>query len=44
MDTHQYTEKSASQPHVTVLEARDICGGATGRNGMFVEVHALPPI
>jgi hypothetical protein len=33
---HQYTEESAGQqPQVTILEARDICGGATGRNGMF---------
>jgi ribulose 1,5-bisphosphate synthetase/thiazole synthase len=31
----QYTETSAGQPQVTILEARDICGGATGRNGMF---------
>jgi hypothetical protein len=36
VDTHQYTENSASQPQVTILEARDICGGATGRNGMFL--------
>lgn len=29
----QYTEKLVKQPRVTLLEAQDICGSATGRNG-----------
>jgi hypothetical protein len=39
LSVHQYTEESTGQqPQVTILEARDICGGATGRNGMFFVV------
>lgn len=33
MMNRQYTEHAEKRPHVTLLEARDICGGATGRNG-----------
>jgi hypothetical protein len=29
----QYTENDAQQPQMLMLEARDICGSATGRNG-----------
>ncbi|KAI7202434.1 hypothetical protein KC343_g5132 [Hortaea werneckii] len=34
---HKYTAAAAKQPQVAILEARDICGCATGRNGN----HAL---
>ena len=34
----QFTEKTSRQPEVTILEARDICGSATGRNGMKSEL------
>ncbi|KAH8730277.1 FAD dependent oxidoreductase-domain-containing protein [Phaeosphaeriaceae sp. PMI808] len=37
---HKYTENAATQPHVTLLEARDICGSATGRNGGQLRPHA----
>ncbi|KAF2630550.1 DAO-domain-containing protein [Macroventuria anomochaeta] len=37
---HKYTEKASKQPQVTLLEARDICGGATGRNGGQLRPHA----
>ncbi|EMD93205.1 hypothetical protein COCC4DRAFT_155463 [Bipolaris maydis ATCC 48331] len=30
---HKGTENTGRQPKVTVLEARDVCGSATGRNG-----------
>ena len=31
--SEQYTDHAQKQPHITLLEARDICGAATGRNG-----------
>ncbi|KAH5523074.1 hypothetical protein HBI52_057090 [Parastagonospora nodorum] len=37
---HKFTEKASRQPEVTVLEARDICGSATGRNGGQLRPHA----
>jgi len=37
---HKYTEAAVRQPHVTLLEARDICGSATGRNGGQLRPHA----
>ncbi|KAF1938601.1 DAO-domain-containing protein [Clathrospora elynae] len=37
---HKYTEKVSRQPQVTLLEARDICGAATGRNGGQLRPHA----
>ncbi|KAI4661096.1 uncharacterized protein J4E79_004906 [Alternaria viburni] len=37
---NKYTENASRQPHVTLLEARDICGGATGRNGGQLRPHA----
>ncbi|ORY67771.1 FAD dependent oxidoreductase-domain-containing protein [Pseudomassariella vexata] len=37
---HKYTEKNGQQPKVLMLEARDICGGATGRNGGQLRPHA----
>ncbi|KAF2252731.1 nucleotide-binding domain-containing protein, partial [Trematosphaeria pertusa] len=37
---HRYTEKAPTQPHVTILEARDVCGSATGRNGGQLRPHA----
>lgn len=41
LTTHcQYTEHAEKRPHVTLLEARDICGGATGRNGKKNSVGA----
>lgn len=30
----QHTEKSVYKPKILLLEARDICGSATGRNGL----------
>ncbi|USP76839.1 hypothetical protein yc1106_04113 [Curvularia clavata] len=36
---HKYTEHASKQPQVTILEARDICGGATGRNGGQLRPH-----
>jgi glycerol-3-phosphate dehydrogenase len=30
---HRFTERNHRQPCMLMLEARDICGGATGRNG-----------
>jgi len=30
---HRFTERNHPQPCMLMLEARDICGGATGRNG-----------
>jgi ribulose 1,5-bisphosphate synthetase/thiazole synthase len=30
---HKFTQHSPRQPKVVMLEARDICGCATGRNG-----------
>ena len=32
-DVEQYTSQAEKQPRITLLEARDICGAATGRNG-----------
>lgn len=32
--TWQYTQDGET-PSMLMLEARDLCGGATGRNGMF---------
>ncbi|KAF3034413.1 hypothetical protein E8E12_005655 [Didymella heteroderae] len=37
---HKYTENSPKKPAVTLLEARDICGSATGRNGGQLRPHA----
>ncbi|GAM34504.1 hypothetical protein TCE0_015f02131 [Talaromyces pinophilus] len=37
---HRFTEKNGSQPRMLMLEARDICGGATGRNGGLLRPHA----
>lgn len=37
---HKSTEHQASQPQVVLLEARDICGSATGRNGGQLRPHA----
>ncbi|KAK5130847.1 hypothetical protein LTR08_001619 [Meristemomyces frigidus] len=37
---HKYTEKAAQQPQIVLLEARDICGAATGRNGGQLRPHA----
>ncbi|KAF3042582.1 hypothetical protein E8E11_002494 [Didymella keratinophila] len=37
---HKYTANSQKQPAVTLLEARDICGSATGRNGGQLRPHA----
>ncbi|KZM21387.1 uncharacterized protein EKO05_0006148 [Ascochyta rabiei] len=37
---HKYTEKASKQPAITLLEARDICGSATGRNGGQLRPHA----
>ncbi|XP_014550225.1 hypothetical protein COCVIDRAFT_43181 [Bipolaris victoriae FI3] len=36
---HKGTENAERQPKVTVLEARDICGSATGRNGGQLRPH-----
>ncbi|KAH7093660.1 FAD dependent oxidoreductase-domain-containing protein [Paraphoma chrysanthemicola] len=37
---HKCTEERSRQPQVTILEARDICGSATGRNGGQLRPHA----
>ncbi|RDW68474.1 hypothetical protein BP5796_09131 [Coleophoma crateriformis] len=38
---HKYTANDGSNPpHMLMLEARDICGGATGRNGGQLRPHA----
>ncbi|TEA16083.1 hypothetical protein C8034_v000678 [Colletotrichum sidae] len=37
---HKYTENSAQKPRVLMLEARDICGSSTGRNGGQLRPHA----
>ncbi|KAJ5059252.1 FAD dependent oxidoreductase-domain-containing protein [Bipolaris maydis] len=36
---HKYTEHASKQPRVTILEARDVCGAATGRNGGQLRPH-----
>ncbi|EUC40285.1 hypothetical protein COCMIDRAFT_9817 [Bipolaris oryzae ATCC 44560] len=36
---HKYTEDASTQPRVTILEARDVCGAATGRNGGQLRPH-----
>jgi flavin-dependent dehydrogenase len=41
LNDYQGTEGSSKQPKVTILEARDICGSATGRNGR--EITRLQP-
>lgn len=33
IDTLQHTESDGTVPQILMLEAREICGGATGRNG-----------
>jgi hypothetical protein len=38
----QFTEKASRQPEVTILEARDICGSATGRNGQKTSMVSIP--
>jgi glycine/D-amino acid oxidase-like deaminating enzyme len=35
----QYTANSPKEPAITLLEARDICGSATGRNGGQLRPH-----
>ncbi|KAH8597734.1 FAD dependent oxidoreductase-domain-containing protein [Bisporella sp. PMI_857] len=37
---HRFTENNDSLPRMLMLEARDICGGATGRNGGQLRPHA----
>ncbi|KAH8660301.1 FAD dependent oxidoreductase-domain-containing protein [Xylariales sp. PMI_506] len=37
---HKYTQNATQKPKVLMLEARDICGGATGRNGGQLRPHA----
>ncbi|KXS95921.1 hypothetical protein AC578_5198 [Pseudocercospora eumusae] len=37
---HKSTEKQAVQPRMVLLEARNICGAATGRNGGQLRPHA----
>ncbi|KAF9881472.1 FAD dependent oxidoreductase [Colletotrichum karsti] len=37
---HKFTEKSEQKPRVLMLEARDICGSSTGRNGGQLRPHA----
>ncbi|KAK8875327.1 FAD dependent oxidoreductase [Apiospora arundinis] len=36
----KYTRDHVKQPSMVILEARDICGGATGRNGGQLRPHA----
>ncbi|KAK8036366.1 hypothetical protein PG991_001503 [Apiospora marii] len=36
----KYTKNHGKQPSMVLLEARDICGGATGRNGGQLRPHA----
>ncbi|KAK8096276.1 hypothetical protein PG999_014298 [Apiospora kogelbergensis] len=36
----KYTRSHGTQPSMVILEARDICGGATGRNGGQLRPHA----
>ncbi|KAK8043964.1 hypothetical protein PG994_012802 [Apiospora phragmitis] len=36
----KYTRGHAKQPSMVMIEARDICGGATGRNGGQLRPHA----
>ncbi|RII21837.1 hypothetical protein CUC08_Gglean001005 [Alternaria sp. MG1] len=38
---NKYTENASRQPHVTLLEAREICGAATGRNGNSTCISSL---
>lgn len=37
---HKHTEKDGTTPQMLMLEARDVCGGATGRNGGQLRPHA----
>ncbi|CAN8105203.1 unnamed protein product [Discula destructiva] len=37
---HKHTERDGTTPQMLVLEAREICGGATGRNGGQLRPHA----
>ncbi|PSR77498.1 FAD dependent oxidoreductase superfamily [Coniella lustricola] len=37
---HKHTAEHGTTPHMVMLEARDICGGATGRNGGQLRPHA----
>lgn len=37
----KYTRSHGTQPSMVILEARDICGGATGRNGKAALVRLL---
>ncbi|CAG8105122.1 unnamed protein product [Penicillium salamii] len=37
---NKYTENDAQKPQILMLEARDICGSATGRNGGQLRPHA----
>ncbi|KAH6886963.1 FAD dependent oxidoreductase-domain-containing protein [Thelonectria olida] len=37
---HKHTEASPQKPQILLLEARDICGSSTGRNGGQLRPHA----
>ncbi|KAK2608048.1 hypothetical protein N8I77_006685 [Diaporthe amygdali] len=37
---HKHTAKNGTTPRMLMLEARDVCGGATGRNGGQLRPHA----
>ncbi|PVH78497.1 FAD dependent oxidoreductase superfamily [Cadophora sp. DSE1049] len=37
---HKFTEKNGTTPRMCMLEARNVCGGATGRNGGQLRPHA----
>ncbi|KAF3763924.1 DAO-domain-containing protein [Cryphonectria parasitica EP155] len=37
---HKHTARDGTTPQMLMLEARDICGGATGRNGGQLRPHA----
>ncbi|KAK0111676.1 hypothetical protein ONS95_002021 [Cadophora gregata] len=37
---HKFTDKTGTTPRMCMLEARDVCGGATGRNGGQLRPHA----
>ncbi|RMY59281.1 hypothetical protein D0865_02154 [Hortaea werneckii] len=36
---HKFTAATAKQPQIAILEARDVCGCATGRNGGQLRPH-----
>ncbi|KAH9214283.1 FAD dependent oxidoreductase, partial [Leptodontidium sp. 2 PMI_412] len=37
---HKFTAQNGTTPRICMLESRDICGGATGRNGGQLRPHA----